>query len=178
MGKDWLVHQIKEHIARNRYHMDRDVVLGLWQAGQLSINIYPFEGVALYNESVDDYYRNSLTLVDPKVRHELFNGEHPIFTKVRDRVPSYYGDECSICNCIVADGCMLEGAAKNSILFRQVTIAPGAEVDNCIIMNDSVVGENSQLQYVILDKDVVVRPNAKLIGAPNAPIIIKRGEIV
>ena len=178
MGKDWLVHQIKEHIARNRYHMDRDVVLGLWQAGQLSINVYPFEGVALYNESVDDYFRNSLTLVDPKVRHELFNGEHPIFTKVRDRVPSYYGDECSINNCIVADGCMLEGAAKNSILFRQVTIAPGAEVDNCIIMNDSVIGENSQLQYVILDKDVVVRPNAKLIGAPNAPIIIKRGEIV
>ena len=178
MGKDWLVHQIKEHIARNRYHMDRDVVLGLWQAGQLSINVYPFEGVALYNESVDDYFRNSLTLVDPKVRHELFHGAHPIFTKVRDRVPSYYGDECSICNCIVADGCMLEGTAKNSILFRQVTIAPGAEVDNCIIMNESVVGENSQLQYVILDKDVVVRPNAKLIGAPNAPIIIKRGEIV
>ena len=178
MGKDWLVHQIKEHIARNRYHMDRDVVLGLWQAGQLSINVYPFEGVALYNESVDDYFRNSLTLVDPKVRHELFHGAHPIFTKVRDRVPSYYGDECSICNCIVADGCMLEGNAKNSILFRQVTIAPGAEVDNCIIMNESVVGENSQLQYVILDKDVVVRPNAKLIGAPNAPIIIKRGEIV
>ena len=178
MGKDWLVHQIKEHIARNRYHMDRDVVLGLWQAGQLSINVYPFEGVSLYNESVDDYFRNSLTLVDPKVRHELFHGAHPIFTKVRDRVPSYYGDECSICNCIVADGCMLEGTAKNSILFRQVTIAPGAEVDNCIIMNESVVGENSQLQYVILDKDVVVRPNAKLIGAPNAPIIIKRGEIV
>ena len=47
-----------------------------------------------------------------------------------------------------------------------------------MIMNDSVVGENSELKYVILDKDVVVRPNAKLIGAPNAPIIIKRGEIV
>ena len=178
MGKDWLVHQIKEHIARNRYHMDRDLVLGLWQAGQLSINVYPFEGVALYNESVEDYFRNSLTLVDADVRHQLFDGAHPIYTKVRDRVPSYYGDACSICNCIVADGCMLEGSAKNSILFRNVSIGAGAEVEDCVIMNDSVIGENSQLKYVILDKDVVVRPNAKLIGAPNAPIIIKRGEIV
>ena len=178
MSKDWLVHQVKEHIARNRYHMDRDLVLGLWQTGQLSINIYPFEGVALYNESVEDYFRNSLTLIDPQVRQDLFNGAHPIYTKVRDRVPSYYGESCSISNCIVADGCMLEGSADNSILFRQVTIAPGAQVENCVIMNDSVVGENSLLQYVILDKDVVVRPNAKLIGAPNAPIIIKRGEIV
>ena len=178
MSRDWLVTQVKEHIARNRYHMDRDLVLGLWQAGQLSINVYPFDGVALYNESVEDYFRNSLTLVDSQVRQELFNGAHPIFTKVRDRVPSYYGDECSISNCIVADGCMLEGSANNSILFRQVTIAPGAQVEDCVIMNDSVVGENSILKYVILDKDVVVRPNAKLIGAPGAPIIIKRGEIV
>ena len=178
MSKSWLIHQVKEHIARNRYHMDRDLVLGLWQAGQLSINVYPFDGVALYNESVDDYFRNSLTLVDANVRHELFNGAHPIYTKVRDRVPSYYGEECSICNCIVADGCMLEGNAQNSVLFRQVTIAPGANVEDCIIMNDSVVGENSQLKYVILDKDVVVRPNTKLFGSPNAPIVIKRGEIV
>ena len=178
MSRDWLVHQVKEHIARNRYHMDRDLVLGLWQAGQLSINIYPFEGVALYNESVEDYFRNSLTLVDANIRQELFNGAHPIYTKVRDRVPSYYGDACAIANCIVADGCMLEGIAKNSILFRNVSIAPGAEVEECVIMNDSVIGENSELKYVILDKDVVVRPNAKLIGAPNAPIIIKRGEIV
>ena len=178
MSKEWLIEQVKEHIARNRYHMDRDLVLGLWQAGQLSINVYPFEGVALYNESVDDYYRNSLTLVDADIRHQLFDGAHPIYTKVRDRVPSYYGEECNICNCIVADGCMLEGNAKNSVLFRQVTIAPGAEVEDCIIMNDSIVGENCQLKYVILDKDVVVRPNTKLFGSPNTPIVIKRGEIV
>ena len=57
-------------------------------------------------------------------------------------------------------------------------IAPGAEVEDCIIMNDSIVGENCQLKYVILDKDVVVRPNTKLFGSPKTPIVIKRGEIV
>ena len=178
VSRDWLVQQVKEHIAHNRYHMDRDLVLGLWQAGALSINVYSFDGVALYNESVEDYFRNSLTLVDPQVRQELFNGSHPIYTKVRDRVPSYYGDTCAIANCIVADGCMLEGSAKHSVLFRNVVIGAGADVENCVIMNDSVVGENCLLKNVILDKDVVVRPNTKLIGAPNAPIIIKRGEIV
>ena len=45
-------------------------------------------------------------------------------------------------------------------------------------MNDTVVGEDCQLQYVILDKDVVVRPGAKLCGTPNHPLVIKRGEIV
>jgi len=178
LSKNWLIHQVQEHIARNRYHMDRDLVLGLWQKGQLSINVYPFEGVALFNESVEEYFCNSLSIIEKDVRHDLFNGNHPIYTKVRDRVPSYYGEDCKIDNCIVADGCMLEGKSQHSILFRQVTIAAGATVENCVIMNDSVIGEGAELKYAILDKDVVVRPSAKLIGTPNAPVIIKRGEIV
>ena len=31
LSKKWLVEQVKEHIARNLFHMDRDLVLGLWQ---------------------------------------------------------------------------------------------------------------------------------------------------
>ena len=98
--------------------------------------------------------------------------------QVRDRVPSYYGENCHIDSCIVADGCMLGGEAKNSVLFRQVRIRPGAKVENCVIMNETVVDENAELKYVILDKDVTVRPGAKLIGTPTNPIIIKRGDIV
>ena len=44
--------------------------------------------------------------------------------------------------------------------------------------DDTVVGENSELRCVILDKNVTVRPGSKLIGTPNNPIIIRRGEIV
>jgi glucose-1-phosphate adenylyltransferase len=101
-----------------------------------------------------------------------------VFTKVRDRVPSYYGENCRIANCIAADGCMLDGSAENSVLFRQVSIAADAQVKHCVIMNDTVVGENCLLEYVILDKNVTVRPNSKLIGTPQTPIIIKRGETV
>ena len=178
LSKNWLVHQIREHIARNLYHMDRDLVLGLWQKGALSINIYPFAGVALYNEAVEDYFRNSLMLIDKDIRQDLFFGNHPIYTKVRDRVPSYYGENCSVEDCVIADGCMLEGQVKQSVLFRQVAIHANAEISNCVIMNDTVVGEGAKLEYVILDKDVTVSANATLIGTPQNPIIIQRGEQV
>jgi len=158
--------------------MDRDLVLGLWRADPDAINAYQFKGCAMYNESVEEYFRNSLALTKRKVRQDLFHYNHPVYTKVRDRVPSYYGEDCEIENCIVADGCILEGEAEDSVLFRQVTIEAGAEVENCVIMNDSVVGAGSYLKNVILDKDVVVRPGAKLVGTATNPIIVKRGEIV
>ena len=177
-SKQWLIGQIKEHIAHNLYHMDRDLILGLWQKKLLTVNVFQFGGVALFNESVEEYFRNSMALIRKDVRQDLFHGNHPVYTKVRDRVPSYYGEGCEVENCIVADGCILEGEAEDSVLFRQVTICAGAEVENCIIMNDTVVGEGCELEYVILDKDVVVRPGSRLIGTAKNPIIIKRGEIV
>ena len=178
LNKSWLVAQVKAHIARNLYHMDRDLVLGLWQKKEATINVFPFDGIAMYNESVEEYFANSLSLTDKAVRDDLFGRNHPVYTKVRDRVPTFYGEDCHIENCTVADGCMLGGTAKNSILFRQVTLYPGANIENCVIMNDTVIGEGAQLNYVILDKDVVVRPGAKLTGTPTTPIIIARGEVV
>ena len=178
LSKKWLAQQVKEHIAHNLYHMDRDLVLGQWQKGLITVNIYPFKGAAMFNESVQEYFQNTLALTDKHVRNDLFHYNHPVYTKVRDRVPSYYGEDCEIEDCIVADGCFLEGEAEHSVLFRQVTIKAGAEVEDCIIMNDTVVGEGAQLKYVILDKDVTVRPGAKLFGTPSNPVIIKRGDVV
>ena len=178
LSKKFLVQQVREHIAHNLYHMDRDLVLGLWQKGQLSINVYPFKGHAMYNESLQEYFQNSLSLTDKAIRYDLFHYNHPVYTKVRDRVPCYYGEDCEIENCIVADGCVLEGEAENCVIFRQVTLCEDAEIENCIIMNDAVIGKGSELKYVILDKNVTVRPDTRLVGSPTNPIIIKRGETV
>ena len=178
LSKRFLIDHVKENIARGQYHMDRDLVMGLWQQGKATINVYPFDGVAMYNESVEEYFHNSLSLIDKDIRDDLFSKNHPVYTKVRDRVPTYYGDDCNIDNCYVADGCMLGGSAKNSILFRQVTLYPTATVEDCVIMNDAVIHEGCELRHVILDKDVVVRPGAKLIGTPKNPVIIRRGEVV
>ena len=158
--------------------MDRDLVLGLWQKGLVSINVYQFPGIALFNESVEEYFQNSLALVQKDTRHDIFGYNHPVFTRVRDRVPSFYGENCAIENCVVADGCILEGEVENSILFRNVTVCEGAQIEGCVIMNDTTIGEGAELKHVILDKDVTVRPGAKLYGTPSSPIIIKRGEIV
>ena len=178
LSKKWLIQQVNEHIAHNLYHMDRDLVLGLWQKKQLSINVYQFKGHVMYNESLEEYFRNSLSLTDKSVRYDLFHYNHPVYTKVRDRVPCYYGEDCEIENCIIADGCVLEGEAENCVIFRQVTLCEDAEVEDCIIMNDTVIGKGAQLKYVILDKNVTVRPGTQLVGSPTNPIIIKRGETV
>ena len=178
LNKKWLIEQVKEHVARNLYHMDRNLVMGGWRRGVVSVNVYEHDGVAMFNESVDEYYDNTLSLLEKDVRHDLFGANHPVYTKVRDRVPCYYGEDAELDDCLIADGCMLEGKVEDSVLFRQVTICEDAEVEDCIVMNDCVVGKGAKLKYVILDKEVTVTPGAKLYGTKEHPIVIKKGETV
>ena len=178
VGRQWLIEKVRELVAHDKYHMDRDLVLGQWNEGKITINVYEYDGIALYNENAEEYFANSMALLRKDVREGLFNAHHPIFTKVRDRVPTYYGETCEVENCLLADGCIIDGEVENSVLFRNVIIEKDAEVECCVIMSETRVGAGAQLKYVILDKDVTVTPGTKLVGTEKCPIIIKRGETV
>ena len=177
-NKAWLINMVESAVAHGKCHMDRDLVMNGWQQEKVSINVYEFDGVALYNDTEEEYYQNTLALLNKDVRTNVFSGNHPVWTKVRDRVPCYYGENVKMENVLLADGCMLEGEVEDSVLFRQVTVCEGAEVEDCIIMNDCVIGEGAQLKYVILDKEVTVAAGAKLYGTKEHPIVIKKGETV
>ena len=178
VGRKWLIEKVEALVARDKFHMDRDLVLGQWKNDGLTINVYEYTGVALYNESLEDYFANSLSLLDKDTAYGIFHGHHDVYTKVRDRVPTYYGEVGVAANCLVADGCMIDGKVKDSILFRQVAVAENAKVENCVIMNDTVIGEGAELQYVILDKNVTVRPGTKISGTKEKPYVVKRGKTV
>ena len=132
----------------------------------------------MFNESVEEYFANSLSLINKEIRADIIGGAHPVYTKVRDRVPTYYAEGSEVEKSVIADGCMIEGEVEDSILFREVTVGKDAEIENSIIFNDSVIGAGAELKYVILDKNVTVTPGAKLIGTKKNPIIVKRGETV
>lgn len=179
LSREFLMRESTEAVAHSRYHFERDLVMHGFAELGMKLNAFRFNGVALFNESTAEFYHNSLALLDPEVRHGLFGRPNrTIYTKVRDEVPAYYGAHSDIDDCIVADGCTLEGAAKNSVLFRSVSLGEGAQITDSVIMQNCVIGAGAVLDCVILDKEVVVRPGAKLKGTKDHPLVFKRGEIV
>lgn len=178
IGRELLIRLVRESVARNLYRLERDLIMKQYYEGGLSVNVYQFSGVAMFNESTLEYYRNSMALAEKEIRADLFHGAHTIYTKVRDRVPSYYGENANLDECIIADGCVIEGHVANSVLFRQVTIEEDALVQDCVIMNKCTVGVGAKVRYAILDKNVTVRPGAILIGTPDNPVVVKKGGIV
>ena len=64
LSKAHLISWVKEMVARDKYHMDRDLVMGGWRREQIGVNAYQFDGIALFNESVEEYFANSMALID------------------------------------------------------------------------------------------------------------------
>ena len=104
----------------------------------------------------------------------IFNRERPVWTKLRDEMPALYTQGAKVSNSLIADGCVIEGEVENSILFRGVMIRPGAVVKNCIVMQDSVIQRHAQIENVILDKQVNVQENSRLISSPSYPLVVPK----
>ena len=178
MRRDKLIQVIREMVPHGKYHLERDFILPEYNAGNLKVNVYPFHNVALFNQSVDEYFVNNMKLLEPDVRRSLFRSEIPIYTKVRDAVPTLFGYHGQAANCLIADGCHLFGKAENSVIFREVDIEDGAEVRDSIIMQGSKIGAGASIRYCILDKNVTIRPGTKLLGSIDHPLVVDKGDTV
>jgi len=144
------------------------------------LKIYGFEHseyVAVMDNTAT-YYEESMALLDKKVRQQIFNKERPIFTKVRDGMPTRYGVNASVKNCLVGDDCIIEGTVKNSILFRGAKIGKGAVVENCILMQETTVGEGAQLSNVIADKNASVDDGVVLKGTDDRYCFIDKNQVL
>ncbi|MBQ2676371.1 MAG: glucose-1-phosphate adenylyltransferase subunit GlgD [Clostridia bacterium] len=129
-------------------------------------------------DSMQTYFDVNMSLLNKEVRDDLFNPLYPVFTKLRDDMPSRYGFGSKAVNSLIADGCVIEGEVKNSIIFRGVKVEKGAKVENCILMQGCTVGENTQLSYVVADKNVNIQQGRTLMGFKSFPMVIGKGLIV
>jgi glucose-1-phosphate adenylyltransferase len=178
LSRKLLTQSIEDMGAQGLHHFERDFLQRGLNNGRLRIGIYEYRGIALRNSSVAAYFQNSMELLNEAVMDGLFRPDAPIYTKVRDESPSYYGDDAKVSDCIIADGCTINASVERSILFRAVTINKGADVKNAVIMQGSRIGEGAILENVIIDKGVTVSPYVHLRSSPHHPIILHKGEIV
>lgn len=174
--KDLLMNLVKKCVSANTLNFRQNVL----QDNVKKLNMYGYEvtGYCEHIASIVDYYRVNMSLMSSEVREEVFNPLRPIYTKVRDDMPTRYGLTSKVKGSLVAQGCKIDGEVEGSILSKGVTIGKGSVIKNCIIMQDTQIGENCNLSYAIIDKDVVIQPNRSLMGFETYPIYITKQTII
>ncbi len=150
----------------------------LAQFSRLKVNAFPYTGPAQCINSINNYYKANMDLLNRQTYQSVFTGHGLIYTKIKDEPSTFYSPTSQVTNSIIANGCFIEGTVENSILFRGVHVKKGAVVRNAIIMQDSVIGESAHLNYVIADKNVTVGDRKILMGDGGVPFVIKKEQRV
>lgn len=112
--------------------------------------------------TLDTYFEAHRDMLGLEPRFDLFNPQWPIFS-------SHYQGPTSLVMHGELDNVLL-GAAniirhakiRNSILRREVMVEPGAEIEDCIIMDYVRIGRGAKLRHVIVDRHNVVPAGAEI----------------
>ncbi len=128
--------------------------------------------------SFADYYAIHMLLVQNEgVRAEVLeNKDAPVYTAVRSAPPVKYGRDAFVRSSLVADGCVIHGEVKNSVLFGGVVVGEGCVVEIAIIMENCTVTENASLAFGVLDKNAALFGGASLHGHKTLPLFVEEGR--
>ncbi len=176
LSRQLLMQFVDVAVSRNQRSFEWDVLQR--HVSDRRLYAYMVPEYTMVISSLESFFRANYALLDASVREKLFVSKRPIYTKVRDCSPALYGLHADVSASLIADGCKIDGEVENSIVFRNVHVSRGAKVRNCILMQGSMIGANTDLDYVITDKHVCVRDGRSLKGCEGYPVTIRKNTMV
>lgn len=176
VSKEFLRQIVVSSASRSQYSFTKDILQAC--KDEYKFMSYEHKGYFSKIDTMIGYYEANMALLDTENRNNLFIKSAPIYTKIRDNGPVRFGLESNIKNSLIADGCVIEGKVENCVLCRGVKIGKDAVVKDCVLMQDTVVGNKCSINSVITDKNVEIGEGKVLTGSSSYPLYIgKRAQI-
>lgn len=175
LDREFLIDQVNTAFVRGNVYFERDILAPNLE--KLNVQAFKFDGYYARINGMKSYFNENMKLLNDENLDGLF-APNPVYTKIRDDNPTRYIAGSTAKNIMAADGCMIEGEVENSILFRGVKIGKGAKVKNCVLMQDTVVEEGANIEYVISDKNVRITAGKELKGTDTLQVFIEKRKVV
>jgi len=113
--------------------------------------------------TIDAYHEAHMDLVSVDPVFNLYNSDWPIWTYPVQMPGAKFTLRGQATDSIVSPGCIVSGGmVDDSVLSPNVRIGDKAQVDRCVLMPGVQVGAGAVLRKVILDKNCVVEPGARV----------------
>jgi len=122
----------------------------------LRLFAYNFEGYWKDVGTIQAYWESNMDLIERVPDFDLFDQDWKIFTVNPVLPANHLGSTGSAKRSIVAEGCMVYGSVRNSVIFPGVYIEEGAMIEDSIIMAGAHIGKDAHIKKSILCEGVRV----------------------
>lgn len=176
IGRKLLMEIVQKATEKGYTGITKEMVLPALK--DMKVYGYLAQGFVRIIDGMQSYVDANMELLNSEVRKQLFSKELPVYTKTRDDMPTRYGINSKVSNSLIASGCIINGTVKNSIIFRGVTVEEGSVVENCILMQDTSVGQDCSLKYVLADKRVAIGEGASVCGEEKVYKFLEKETVI
>jgi len=130
---------------------------------------YKFTGYWRDVGTIQAYWESNMDLTKTVPKLNLFDPAWRIYTPNPVKPPHYIAPIGDVKRSVIAEGCMIYGSVRNSVIFPGVYIEEGSVVEDSIIMSNSRIRAGCQLNKCIIGEHVVVGKNVRIGTGENIP---------
>ena len=136
---------------------------------QERIFAYEYNGYWKDVGTLGSYWEANMELIDIIPEFNLYEEYWKIYTKSDIIPPQYVAADADIDRSIIGEGTEVHGTITNSVIGAGVTIEPGAEVHDSIIMRDCHIKAGAKVNKAIVAEDTTVGEGSELGVGEYAP---------
>ena len=134
---------------------------------------YEFNGYWKDVGTLGSYWEANMELIDIIPEFNLYEEFWKIYTKGDIIPPQYIAADAVTDRCLIGEGAEIYGEVHNSVIGPNVVIGKGSVIRDSIIMRNSTVGEEVQMDKAIIAEDVNIGNHVVLGCGEEAPNVLK-----
>ncbi|WP_312286952.1 MULTISPECIES: glucose-1-phosphate adenylyltransferase [Terrisporobacter] len=155
----------------------KDVIPAMLKDSQ-EMYAYPFKGYWRDVGTIQSLWEANMDLINTPGAIDLSNSNWTIYTNTMDLPPQYIGQNASIKEALIADGCSVLGTIENTILSHKVEVGEGSIIRNSVIMPNVTIGKNVIIEKAMVAEGAVINDNAVIKSDTNEISIVSEYEVV
>ena len=156
--RKYLIEDAKDENSKHDFGMN--IIPAMLNEGK-KLYAYEFAGYWKDVGTVESLWQANMDLLDDK-ELDLYNikKDWKIYSEDTLNMPQIIGEEATVKNSLVTQGCIVNGEVTGSVLFNNVHVGEGAKIVDSVLMPGVLVEEGAEVYKAIVDEGVVIKANS------------------
>ena len=103
-----------------------------------------------------------MDLIGNEPEFELSNKHWIIYSRNYALMPQYIGENASVKDSTITEGCDIDGEIDHSVIFSAVKVGKGARIKDSVVMPGAVIGAGAVIEKSVIGPGAKIGANAKI----------------
>ena len=155
--------------SESSHDFGKDIIPTLLQDDK-SLYAYKFKGYWKDVGTIDSLWEANMDLLDKNNKLDLNDPSWKIYTEDVASLPQYIGPDASINRAFITQGCIIDGAVTNSVIFTGTKIGEGAKISDSVLMPGAIVEDGATVTRALVAEGVKIGKGATVGSADSEHI--------